>query len=371
MVGGLEWYIYNMSKHLINQGHEVHVFVTKPRLNSLPENEIINGIQVHRLSLYVDLSYRTKIWKDLKSRLITGDFDVIHTYDYAAYHSLIAILAAKACEIPVLLTIMDLHSLVPRKVWRQLPLLIFEKCFAGFFLNLVDKVLVRAPQLLPQLAEMRVHPDKIVVTPSGIDERVLEPADGSPFRSKHALSGKIIFFMGRIHPVKGLHTLLLAMPKIIAQIKDVKLVIVGPDQVGYRKELIQLAKSLAIMDSILFLDPIEDLKEKTQAYAACDVFVAPSLFEGTSQTIFYAMAQGKPIVASNCGGIPHQITDGVDGLLVPPNDQEKLGNSVIRLLSDPELAARLADGAKRRAHLFTYDRLSKQMETIYQDLIAS
>jgi glycosyltransferase involved in cell wall biosynthesis len=216
-----------------------------------------------------------------------------------------------------------------------------------------------------------VRPDKIAVTPSGIDDRALEPADGSQFRLKHALSGKIIFFMGRVHPIKGLRTLLLAMPKIIAQVKDAKLVIVGPDQIGYKKELLQLAKSLAIVDSILFLDPIQDFREKTQAYAACDVFVLPSLFEGTSQAIFGAMAQGKPIVASNCGGIPHQITNGVEGLLIPPGDQERLADSVIRLLSDPELAAKLAAGAKKRARLFSYNVLSKQLEAIYQDLIAS
>jgi len=371
MTGGLEWYIYNMSKHLINRGHEAHVFVTNSRLNALPENEIIDGIQVHRLPLYVDLSYRVKIWKDLKSRLISGNFDVIHAYDYAAHHSLVAALVAKACEIPIVLTIMDLHSLIPRKFWKHVPILIFEKGFAGFIMNLFDKVLVRAPELIIALTKIGVHLDKIIVTPSGIDKRFLEPADGTPFRSKHALSGKIIFFMGRIHPVKGLHTLLLAMPKITPQVKDVKLVIAGPDQIGYKKELIQLAKSLAIMDSILFLDPIQDLEEKAQAYAACNVFVLPSLFEGTSQAIFDAMAQGKPIVATACGGIPSQIMNGVEGLLIPPNDPEKLGDSVIRLLSDPELATKLADEAKRKAHSFTYDRLSKQMEAIYQDLIAS
>lgn len=371
MLGGLEWYIYNMSRQLVNLGHEVHVFVVKPRCDPSLDNEVIEGIKVHRLPLYVDLSYRAKIWKGLTSQLITGGFDIIHTYDYIVYHSLIATLAAKACGIPVVLTIMDVHSLIPRKVWRQVPMLFFEKGFAGFLLNQVDKILVRAPEFFPWLAGLGVHPDKIIVTPSGIDDCALEPADGSQFRSEHALSGKVIFFMGRIHPIKGLHTLLLAMPKIIAQVKDAKLVMVGPDQIGYKAELLSLAKSLAIQNSILFLDPIQDFKEKQQAYAACNVFVLPSLFEGTSQAIFGAMAQGKPIVASNRGGIPYQITDGVEGLLIPPDDPEKLADSVIRILSDPKFATKLAEGAKKRARLFTYTILSKQMEAIYQGLISS
>lgn len=371
MLGGLEWYIYNISKHLIARGHEVHVFVAKSHGESRPNDEVIEGINVHRLPLYLDVAYRIKIMKGLVPRLATGGFDIIHTYDYAAYHSVASVFVKRVCKIPVVLTVMDVHSIIPRRLLRRLALSFFEKGFARFVLNSVDIILARARELTPELRKIGVDENKILITPSGIDERALKLADGSPFRSRYDISGKLILFMGRIHSIKGLDTLVLAMPMVLARFHDAKLVIAGPDQVGYKKTLIKIAEELGVKNSLLFLEPIEDFDRKMKAYAACDLFVLPSLFEGTSQAIFDAMSQGKPIVASRRGGIPSQITDGMEGLLIEPKDPDALADSIIRLLSDQKLAKRLGENARKKARLFTYDLLVKQIEGIYRDLTAS
>ncbi len=371
MLGGLEWYIYNISRHLIARGHEVHVFVAKSHGESLPDEEVIEGINVHRLPLYLDVAYRVKIMKGLVLLLATGGFDIIHTYDYAAYHSAASIFVKRICKIPVVLTVMDVHSLIPRRLWKRLALSFFEKGFARFVLNSVDKILVRANELRPELRKIGVDGNKILITPSGIDGRALKLTSGSPFRSRYGISGKLILFTGRIHPIKGLGTLVLAMPMVLARFHDAKLVIAGPDQVGYKKTLVKLAEELGVKDSLLFLEPIEDFDKKMQAYAACDLFVLPSLFEGTSQAIFDAMSQGKPIVASRRGGIPSQIADGMEGLLIDPNDPNTLADSIIKLLSDRKLAKRLGENARKKACLFTYDILIKQIEGIYENLTTS
>ena len=75
------------------------------------------------------------------------------------------------------------------------------------------------------------------------------------------------------------------------------------------KNLENLNRKLHVEDYVHILDPIYDIKEKMQAYASCDVFVLPSGYEGFGQVLVEAMAQGKPIVATNAGSIPNVVTD--------------------------------------------------------------
>ena len=76
-------------------------------------------------------------------------------------------------------------------------------------------------------------------------------------------------------------------------------------------------------------------------------------------------------MASRRGGIPSQIADGMEGLLIDPNDPNTLADSIIKLLSDRKLAKRLGENARKKACLFTYDILIKQIEGIYENLTTS
>ena len=92
MIGGAEWYVHNISKELVKRGHEIHIYTidTYKGKKILPKNEVIDGIYVHRMPLWLNISYRTKIWKGLEKSLIAGKFDIIHTYDYGQHHSYIS-----------------------------------------------------------------------------------------------------------------------------------------------------------------------------------------------------------------------------------------------------------------------------------------
>ena len=105
-----------------------------------------------------------------------------------------------------------------------------------------------------------------------------------------------------------------------------------------------------------------------EAYAACDIFVLPTGYEGTSQAIFEAMAQGKPVVASRVGGIPFQVEEGKEGFLVPYGDISSLAERTGAVLRDENLCSRLSDGARTKANNFRYSHLATELLANYEDL---
>jgi glycosyltransferase involved in cell wall biosynthesis len=371
MVGGAEWYVYNTSKELSKMGHDVHVF-TADRYNGTkaePE-QIIDGVTVHRLPLRIDWTYRLKVWNGLEKALTEGSFDVIHTYDYAQPHSKVAIRAGNKAHVGTVLTVFDVHSMIPRTWYKQVPMRMMERYLGRDTLAGADRVLVRAPSLIPRLLELGAEKDRIVVTPSGIRDESLGVFDGSKFRMKHNIQGEpLILYLGRMNPLKGPQYLLDAAPAILKEFPDASFAFVGPDQSGYAESLRARAAKLGVGPHVHFTGPIYDFDEKMEAYASCQVFALPTAFEGTSQSIFEAMAQGKPVVATRVGGIPSQVTDGQEGFLVEYSDSRALAQKVIAVLKTPGLASEMGNKGRERVRAHRYSVLTANLAQIYQQVL--
>ena len=373
MVGGAEWYVYNMSRELTKLGHEVHVF-TADTCNGTraPSEEVIEGISVHRLPLRIDWTYRLKVWSGLEEALTAGSFDVIHTYDYAQPHSKVAVRAGNRAHVGTALTVFDVHSMIPRKWYKQIPMRAIESYVGRAPLAGADRILVRAPELVPPLLELGADERRIIVTPSGIREGSLGAFDGGAFRKKHGLEGAspLILYLGRLNPLKGPQYLLEAAPAILRAFPNACFAFVGPDQSGYGESLRSQADRLGVGSRARFLGPIYEFEEKMQAYSSCDVFVLPTAFEGTSQAIFEAMSQAKPLVATRVGGIPSQVTDGREGFLVEYADAPALAAKVIEVLGDPAMARAMGARGKEKVEAHTYPVLASEMVKIYERVSA-
>jgi glycosyltransferase involved in cell wall biosynthesis len=116
---------------------------------------------------------------------------------------------------------------------------------------------------------------------------------------------------------------------------------------------------------------IGDFEEKMQAYSACDLFCLPTSYEGTSQAIFEAMAQGKPIVATRTGGIPYQLEGGASGDLVEYGDVKALAEAMARTLRDSSTAREMGAHARDRATEFQYPILASNLQTIYEEIVST
>jgi len=370
MIGGIEWYIYNISRTLVKMGHHVDVIcVNRYGEETAPAKDCIEGINIRRLPLRVDLSYRLKVWDGLDDALSTGGYDVIHTYDYAQFHSYVALNAGRKTDTPVALTVFDIHSLIPRPALQRFAMRFFDRVFARWPLEAADSLFVRSPLLAILAQKLGGRVDRMVLTPPGVNDDALDHADGSEFREMHDIRGPLILYVGRIHPSKGLKYLLLAAPQILATYPTAKLVLAGPDQRGYTGYLRALANQLGLEGSILFPGPIRDPLEKRRAYAACDVFVLPSGYEGFGQVLLEAMAQSKPVVATKVGSIPWLVQDGVDGLLIDYANHRMLADAVRLLLADRGLAGRLGVQGYEKATRFRYSNLTNELSETYSKML--
>jgi glycosyltransferase involved in cell wall biosynthesis len=174
----------------------------------------------------------------------------------------------------------------------------------------------------------------------------------------------VVGVVARLEAEKGHRTLIDGWPVVLQSHPDARLLIVGEG--SERNSLEAQAASLGISDRVVFTGRREDVPAVT---AALDVAVLPSYREAQGLSVLEAMALSRPVVASNVGGIPEMIEDGVSGLLVPPGDCDSLAGAIVRLLSDHPFADMLA----RRGHDLVHERfcielMTSQIETLYDEL---
>jgi glycosyltransferase involved in cell wall biosynthesis len=142
---------------------------------------------------------------------------------------------------------------------------------------------------------------------------------------------------------------------------DCRLVLVGG---GELESLLRQRVAELGLDNVTLMGEVP--REEVPAYLAlADIFLHHSHYESFGLGILEAMEAGLPVIASNVGAVPEIITDGVDGLLVPPSDPPAMAAAVTRLATSPGLRNRLATAARERAREFGWERLVGQYEARY------
>jgi glycosyltransferase involved in cell wall biosynthesis len=174
---------------------------------------------------------------------------------------------------------------------------------------------------------------------------------------------QIVGVVARLEAEKGHATLLDAWPQVLRSVPGAYLLIVGE---GSRREALeQQAVDLRIAHRVVFTGRRDDMPAVT---AALDVAALPSYREAQGLTVLEAMALGRPVVASNVGGIPEMIEDGVSGLLVPPHDAPALATAISRLLLDHSFADTIARAGHNVVRdRFCLERMVSDIEQVYDD----
>jgi glycosyltransferase involved in cell wall biosynthesis len=158
------------------------------------------------------------------------------------------------------------------------------------------------------------------------------------------------------------------MPAVVRAAPDAHLAIVGEgsEADALRKRARELGAPVA--ERVIFTGRRDDISALT---ADLTIAVLPSLREAQGISLLEAMARRIPVVASDVGGIPEVVTDGVDGLLVPPADPAALADALVRLLRDPRLRERLGEaGYGTVAERFSIDAQVRRIEAVYDEELA-
>ena len=173
----------------------------------------------------------------------------------------------------------------------------------------------------------------------------------------------IVGVVARLEPEKGHQTLIEAWPSVLREVPDAYLLIVGE---GSRRDFLeQWAAAHKVAHRVVFTGRRDDIPAVT---AALEVAVLPSWREAQGLSILEAMALSRPVVASDVGGIPEMIQDGVTGLLVEHDNPVALATAVVRLLKDHAYADMLARAGHDLVHdRFCIELMVKSVEEIYDE----
>lgn len=218
------------------------------------------------------------------------------------------------------------------------------------------------------LEQVGLDPAKIRVVPNGVDIAAIDAArPGLEVRKELGLpeDSPVIGLVARLdHWGKGHKELFEAMSRLRVEYPLHALIVGGGRRID---EVRTLAAGLGLAEVVHFLGPRRDVPDLLNAM---DILVLPSYSEGVSLALLEAMAVGLPVVATAVGGTPEVVTDGKNGLLIPPRDPEALTGALTRLLSDPAWARQL--GANARDHVrehFSLERLGREISKIFEELI--
>jgi glycosyltransferase involved in cell wall biosynthesis len=212
------------------------------------------------------------------------------------------------------------------------------------------------------MAQRSVPAARISIIPMGT------PAGFAPVDTAPAADPATVLFFGRIKAYKGLDVLVEAMPQVVAQVPDVRFVVVGGegDMAPYRQ------RPAAANAPVTWVNRFVDDDEVAGFFQQAAIVVLPYTDGSASSVITLAYAFARPVVASRVASLPDAVVDGVTGLLVPPRDPAALAAALVDLLRDRARCQRMGQAARQWAatHL-AWDGIAAQTVAVYQQLLTS
>lgn len=362
-VGGMQSHTGALTRALDGLGVDQDV-ITATRSGARRCERLGRGASVHRIG--VPVSWGRQCWSvpALSLALRLGRrADLVHAHlgeDIAVLA--LAEAASRLHGLPLVVTVHTSvrHTLVASdarsrrvKRWGG-PLEVRAAQRASAVLTLTER--------LRRLAiENGADPSRVHVIPSGVRGLGYSSPCDDPFPR---LGRPRVLFVGRLAFQKGVITLVEAAAHLRRD-ADVVLVGDGPDRAAAERRVAELG----LQDRVRFTGFLAHARIPAVLRHG-DVLVLPSAYEELGSVLLEAMRAGLPIVASDTGGIPEVVSDGVTGVLCPPGDAQAFAHAIDGLLGDPARRERLGAAGRERAGDFAWERLAPRVLAVYEDVLA-
>jgi len=346
--GGAELHLFEILRRAVRDGDRA-VWLAE-RFPGAPAEDRVEGIEVHRAGswynahLALGALYR-KRFREERFDLVLEDINKVPFFTplfaktpvLAVIPHLFGGAAFREASAPVAAVVWAHESLIPF-VYRRVPFLAISESTRD------------------DLARRGVDPRRISVVRCGLTQ-----ADYSVTVPPEDRRDPVIIFLGRLRRYKGAQYAIRALPRVLAQVPDAKLLLAGDGP--YRPALESLARSLGVAERVTFLGAVSQ-REKVAALKRAQIAVAPSPKEGWGLTVIEANACGTPVVASRSPGLVESVREGETGLLVRHGDVGALARATVRLLTDRALRLSMAEAGLRWAHGFTWDRCYRESRAV-------
>ena len=294
----------------------------------------------------------------LMLRRLSSGFDIVHAHGLRA--ALIAALAGSrsgTARIATAHNMPELHGTPARAAARMA-------------IRRADAIVAVSQAVADQVVRLGADRHHIHVIPNGVAVGPLPDSSGR-VSNRQSLGlppdAFVIVGAGRLSPEKGFDVLISALPRVVADVPIVLLVLVGDGPA--RIELDARVFRSGLTPAVRLVGRVADVEPWLRA---ADVVVVPSRSEGQGLVALEAMAVGAPVVASRVGGLPEVVDDCITGLLVPPEDPDALATAISRLAHDPVLRSRLGQaGYTRVCERFAVGIMLDRVGSLYRANVKS
>ena len=387
-MGPVSSVLFNLSKYFLEFGHEVTVVDTKSGLKrNLPEKidfVEIDGIPMAFFKKKKCLKAEIKIWENeykfirsLRRHIKIDNYEVIHfhevlpTFTYLLFDKF-KFNKKKPKVIHTSHTWANPHSIIEN-------LTLGGKLGRSYRSHLAKSVIRKCNLTiaLGTFLKKEIPDANIKVIPNGINIVEHPIIDKSRAREQMGRIGKddfVIVFVGRIDLMKGIDILLSAVNTVKMDIKNLKVYLIGSLGGSFheRSSITPYAqKMLNIADKCCEFTGF--ISNKTKNFSlllnSADIFVFPSRFEAFGLVNLEAMARGKPVIASNIGGIPDIVKDGINGYLFEAGNERELANKILMLYNNENVRKEMGTNSRKIVEdKFTWEKVSKRYLEVFEEL---
>jgi len=367
-IGGTKKHILQLLRNMPKERYDQSLLCSTLRTPSFqPEVERLRaeGFKVYVIRMQRDISPISdvmafaRLWKHLLGR----KYDIVHAHSSKA--GILARLAAALAGVETVIYSPHGYAFISEPPGLRL---LFYKLAEKAAARVTDMTVAVSRSELEAALEANVcRPDRIRVIENGLSEEEMKlPRTRSAKRTELGVCrGELLVgSVGRLSTQKNMKAFIEAASTIALTRRNVKFVIagLGPELLALERQVIDLR----VAQQVMLLGEVDDV---SSLYAAMDVFVLPSLWEGLPYALLEAMAVGKPVVATDVPGTRDVVQNERNGLLVPPGNPAALAAAIERLLNDEALRRRLGRAAMSSVRdRFRLDRMIAEMDALYQQI---
>lgn len=388
--GGMNVYVRELARELGRRGLAVDIFTRsqrrgEPQIVEIGPNARVVTLRTGPAAPYDKnwvLDYLPEFVGRIRCFAEGQDlhYDLLHSHYWLS--GVAALELRKMWDVPVVHMFHTLgamkNQVAPTAAWGETD---ERVAIEGQLLREADAIVAATPLDRAQMTfHYGVESERVVVIPCGVDTTTFRPHDQREARQRLGLSseGKIVLFVGRIEPLKGLDTLLRAVAllhgpdvSLSQRVAGLQLVVVGgdaharEDQWGSEeRRLRELVGELGITEQVRFIGS-RPQAQLPYLYSAADVVAVPSHYESFGLVALEAQACGTSVVASDVGGLRYTIQDGVSGFLEPWNDPQAFAQRIRQLVEHEGLREEMGAHAIANARAYAWPQIAARVLDLY------
>lgn len=361
-IGGIAIYVHELSKALQKLGHKVTILTSFESTDVFVKREWQDDLEIYRVPIsrvkkLNDYQYKTRMRNLIKELEETREIDVIHWQTLNKDAKMMR--SVKVSGIEVYTNHLSwFRMLFRKKKYKKIKRLVGHPDF-----------IICPSKETASMCKLLFDNTHSGFLPNGVNKDQFEKKGIAEIRELKAQLGisqsdKIIVTTNRMEPIKGMTYFIEAIPLIVENHPNTTFLIVGDGSEEKKLEK-WIQEQIVPLAKVKFLGR-KDNKDVRDILSLADLYVQPSLMEGSSIAILEAMASEKPIIACNIGGNPDIVMNGSNGLLIEEKSSQAISDAVTHLFNDPDMSAFMGtQGRKKVEEWLNWEILAKEVDAIY------